>query len=153
MGKITKIILVALYLIQVGVVFHEHVTHVFHQMVEAIRVPSESAVRGIIHHVTLESRRDAPVPNKPVLRPAITLAQLPVVLAAISHPPHLPEDGDGKNDKDRIRRHRRLHRFRGPERFYGNLFERLRNLPPPLGHERAYTEASATIMVFNGAQA
>lgn len=155
MSRLTKTILVALYMVQVGVAFHSHLTTFLSQTIAAL-VPARDTVRTIVQNVVLApADRPSTMRNEVSVTPATPLAQMPIAVMAVVGEIQLPYSTDHQtgHDKDRIKRHRRLHGFRGPERYYGNLAASLLKLGPPPGHDLAFAGLCQPLTLFNSQQA
>jgi hypothetical protein len=153
MDKLTKQILVAFYVLQVGVACREQLLHVYEQAVERL-APQAAHVRQVVQNVVLREAQAARGPTSDVaIAPAdSTLSHLPAALAAvteITHPVHSHDDG--RHDKDRIKRHRRLHKFVGPLRYYDHLAMSIAAIKPPAGHELAFVTATVRRNLYGAA--
>ena len=150
MGKITKILLVILYLAQVEIAFHTQILNLYHHALDAIR-PSE-VTQQIVGNLFWRPVHEVPPGTTSTLQPAMSLAEVPAALTTlvgeieVMHP---TEEG-GHHDKDRIKRHRKLHRFRQRQHCFGNLAKSLRRRRPAPGHDFAYVTTAVPHLVFNG---
>lgn len=144
MDKITKSILVAFYVLQVCVACREQLLHVYEQTAEAFTTPT-AHVRQVVQNVVLKEAVEARGPTSEVSITSVdtVLSHLPVALVAaehVVHPMHSRDD-DKRHDKDRAKRHRRLHKYSGPLRYYDNLAISIAAIRPPAGHELAFVTA------------
>lgn len=148
MDKLTKQILVVFYVLQVSIACREQLLHVYELAVERL-VPQATHVRQVVQNVVFKEAQTARGPTSDVAIASAdnALSNLPVALAAaaeITHPMHSHSD-DKRHDKDRVKRHRRLHKFVGPLRYYDNLAISIAAIKPPAGHELAFVTATVRI--------
>jgi hypothetical protein len=146
MGKFTKIALVLLYAVQLGVVFRDQLVSLYEQAVEMVR--REPGIEHVSYHHG-ESRDDVIVELKRAIQPrydvvqtvaAAVIPHLAAHAAHTDHTEHPPHSSDDKH-KDKSKK-QRMPRIR--EIMYANLYLRdLSMAVPPIGLEpRAREELS-----------
>jgi hypothetical protein len=149
MIKVTKVAIAILYLIQVEVIFHGQFEHLWQSLLETLE-PEIKTISRSTGRTSLEPDLPAMSPDGLIIGQPLAIAQGAAAVAAMvseSDPMHSPEDK--RHDKDRPRRHRRLHGFQGLERHFGNLASAIAVIATPAGHELGYWPAATPRTTFS----
>jgi len=144
-SKYAKIGLVLFYVLQITVLFREHIVHFYKTALEAVHAEKDgdAALVATAHHVGDKHRGDE---EKGHGRRLVAASSLPSAILMIAeekygHEPH-PHHG---HEKDRAGRHRRAPEG---EWLIENLFSRIRNAPMPSGSETASVPTTMRRLAF-----
>lgn len=131
MGKYAKYILAVLYLLQVYIIFGEHIVETYRHIMEALSPPTIAA-REFVANAVLRREVTAASHTGEMVHQAMGIMHVPAAFSLVlkdAHIVHPNDDEDGPEAKDRPREGRRKRRERAPP----NLFRQIRKFRRPIG--------------------